>query len=61
MSSSPAVTVWSGNDCQILEFSRSELAQLVTSDKRLVSELRSDALVIAGVSPLRLLGRIKAG
>lgn len=58
---SSAVTAWSGNDCQILEFSRSELAELVASDERLVTELRSDALVIAGISPLRLLGRVNVG
>ncbi|MHB1090182.1 MAG: nucleotidyltransferase domain-containing protein [Ilumatobacteraceae bacterium] len=58
---SSAVTTWSGNDCQILEFSRSELAVLVASDERLVAELRSDALVIAGTSPLRLLGRVRVG
>lgn len=58
---SSAVTAWSGNDCQILEFSRSELAGLVASGERLVAELRSDALVIAGTSPLRLLGRVKVG
>jgi predicted nucleotidyltransferase len=58
---SSAITAWSGNDCQILEFSRSELAELVASDERLVAELRSDALVIAGASPLRLLGRVKVG
>jgi predicted nucleotidyltransferase len=55
------VTAWTGNDCQILEFSRSELAELVASGERLVGELRSDALVIAGASPLRLLGRVKVG
>jgi len=55
------VTAWSGNDCQILEFSQSELAELVASGKRLVAELRSDALVIAGVSPLRLLSRVEVG
>ena len=54
------ITVWSGNDCRILEFSRSELAGLVASGERLVAELCSDALVIAGVAPLRLLGRVKA-
>lgn len=58
---SSAITAWSGNDCQILEFSRSELAELVASDERLVTELRSDALVIAGISPLRLLGRVNVG
>lgn len=58
---SSAVAAWSGNDCQILEFSRSELAELVASDERLVTELRSDALVIAGISPLRLLGRVSVG
>jgi len=58
---SSAVTVWSGNDCQILEFSRSELTGIVALGERLVAELRSDALMIAGASPLRLLGRVKVG
>ena len=53
------VTAWSGNDCQILEFSRSELAGLVESGERLVADLRSDALVITGASPLRLLSRVE--
>lgn len=57
---SSAVTTWSGNDCQILEFSRSELAAMIASNERLVTELRSDALMIAGASPLRLLGQVKA-
>lgn len=58
---SSAAAAWSGKDCQILEFSRSELTGLIASDERLVAELRSDALVIAGISPLRLLGRVKVG
>lgn len=58
---SSAVTSWSGNDCQILEYSYSELAELVVKRARLMVELRSDALVIAGASPLRLLGRVKSG
>ena len=54
-----SVTSWSGNDCRILEYSRSELTGLVVSGARLVVELRSDSLVIAGDSPLHLFGRVK--
>jgi predicted nucleotidyltransferase len=57
---SAAATAWSGNDCQIVEFSRSELAELVAAGKRLVDELRADALTVFGFSPLRLLRRVKA-
>jgi predicted nucleotidyltransferase len=56
---SAAVTAWSGNDCQIVEFAKSELAELVAAGERLVDELRVDALTVFGPSPLRLLRRAK--
>lgn len=44
------VTAWSGNRCQALEYSEGQLATLVTDRERLVSELQTDALRIAGDS-----------
>lgn len=44
------VSLWSGNDCQILEYSETELEALVASGERLVAELRQDALVLTATS-----------
>lgn len=48
-------TAWSGNDCQLLEYSQRELAALVTRGERLVTELRAEAIVLAGKSPQEIL------
>lgn len=42
------VTAWTGNSCALLEYSEAEFAALVARGQRLVDELRSDALWIAG-------------
>jgi hypothetical protein len=49
------VTAWSGNDCQIVEYSPSELAALVADDEALVGELRVEAIVLVGKAPSQLL------
>jgi predicted nucleotidyltransferase len=52
---SERVSAWSGNDCQILEYSSAELSALVKADDPLVEELRREAIVIAGRPPLEVL------
>lgn len=45
---SAAVTAWTGNGCEVLEYSETQFATVVANDARLVHELRTDALRIAG-------------
>jgi predicted nucleotidyltransferase len=45
---------WSGNVCQVLEYSEAEFATLVAADDRLVRALRDDAVVLAGRSPRQM-------
>lgn len=52
------ITGWTGNHCEILELSRSELAELTAPDERLVAELRQDAVIVSGAPPRKLLGRV---
>jgi hypothetical protein len=52
-----SVTAWSGNDCQLVEYSQRELAALVTAGERLVTELRAEAIVLAGKAPQEILRR----
>ncbi|GAA1609248.1 hypothetical protein GCM10009789_74660 [Kribbella sancticallisti] len=54
-------TRWSGNRCDIVEYSSSELKRLVRRGERLVTELRRDAVHIAGTSPHKTLNRKTAG
>ncbi len=49
------VSAWSGNDCQLLEYSSGELTALVGVHDPLIEELRRDAIVLAGRSPLDVL------
>ncbi|MHB1782268.1 MAG: hypothetical protein ACYCTE_06190 [Acidimicrobiales bacterium] len=42
------MTTWSGNDCQILEYSKTELAELVAAGEPLVEEVRREAITLAG-------------
>jgi predicted nucleotidyltransferase len=48
---------WSGNACEIVEYSSSELQRLVRRRERLVTELRRDAVSVAGSSPHQTLNR----
>jgi predicted nucleotidyltransferase len=54
------VARWSGNPCEIVEYSAQELKRLVRRGERLVTELRRDAIPVAGTSPRQGLNR-KAG
>lgn len=45
------VTAWSGNDCQVLEYSSAELEALVDGTDALVEELRREAIALAGRRP----------
>jgi predicted nucleotidyltransferase len=53
-------TLWSGNSCQVVEYSAQEVRDLIDQGERLVTELRRDAVPVAGTSPHRTLTR-KAG
>ena len=54
------VTAWTGNDCRMLEYSRSQFADLAASGEQLVSELRADAVRIAGEPIERLAPRLQS-
>jgi hypothetical protein len=56
---SDSVLRWSGNTCQMLEYSETEFSALVAAGDRLVAALRDDAVVIAGRSP-RLMTKAAA-
>jgi predicted nucleotidyltransferase len=45
---------WSGNVCQILEYSETEYSDLVASGDRLARALRDDAVVLTGRSPRQM-------
>lgn len=51
---SDSVLRWSGNTCQMLEYSEAEFSALVAAGDRLVAALRDDAVVIAGRSPRQM-------
>lgn len=55
-----SVTAWTGNDCEILEYTVDELAGLADSGDRLIGELRRDALPLVGERPSVLLRRARA-
>jgi len=48
---------WTGNACEILEMSRTQLDEAVERDDRLVADLRRDAVHIAGRTPRQALTR----
>ena len=49
------VRLWSGNGCEILEYSRSEFARLVRTKDRIVESLRKDAITLFGDDPHQLI------
>ena len=50
-------TRWTGNRCDIVEYSSSELQRLIRRRERLVTELRRDAVPVAGTPPHQTLNR----
>lgn len=50
-----SVTAWSGNACELLEYSAGEFAKLVKTQDHLVTSLRDDALVLYGSSARDLM------
>ncbi len=50
-------TRWSGNPCEIVEYSSSELKRLIRRRERLITELRRDAILVAGTPPHQTLNR----
>lgn len=53
------VLAWSGNACEVLELTAAEVHDAATRDDRLVRDLRSDAVALAGVPIKDLLSRRK--
>lgn len=51
------VSAWSGNDCQILEYSSGELTALVDADDPLIEELRREAIPLTGKRPHEILSK----
>jgi len=54
------IGTWSGNRCEVLELSRTELATMVSRGESIVADLRHDALTLSGGSPRGLLRRARA-
>ena len=52
---SQQVTAWSGNTCEILEMSRTEVVESVRTGHKLARDLQRDALPLGGVLPSALL------
>lgn len=48
---------WSGNSCEPLVLTESDLRAALQRDDRLIQELRQDAIHLSGVQPAALLGR----
>jgi predicted nucleotidyltransferase len=53
-------SLWSGNSCEVVEYSARELRDLIGHGERIVTELRRDAVPITGSTPQQTLDR-KAG
>jgi predicted nucleotidyltransferase len=49
-----AVARWTGNRCEILEYSEAEFARLVRDHDTLIDNLRRDAVALAGRTPREL-------
>lgn len=52
------VQLWSGNPCEPLVLTETELQAAIQRDDRIVQELRRDAIHLVGTRPSTLLGRI---
>lgn len=55
------VRAWSGNACEVLELTETELGDLVHNQDRLVDDLRRDAIPLLGLEPRHLLMMDDAG
>ncbi|MGW6282224.1 nucleotidyltransferase domain-containing protein [Kribbella sp. NPDC055071] len=53
-------SLWSGNSCEVVEYSAQEIQDLISHGERLITELRHDAVPITGTTPQQTLHR-KAG
>ncbi|MET9316960.1 nucleotidyltransferase domain-containing protein [Kribbella sp. NPDC003505] len=53
-------SLWSGNSCEVVEYSGQEVRDLISRKERIVNELRRDAVPITGSTPRQTLDR-KAG
>jgi predicted nucleotidyltransferase len=50
-------TRWSGNPCEIVEYTTADLQRLIRRRERLITELRRDAIPVAGAPPHQALTR----
>jgi predicted nucleotidyltransferase len=50
-------TRWSGNSCEVVEYSAVEIHDLIRRGERLITELRRDAVPVTGTTPRQLLTR----
>lgn len=50
-----SVRMWSGNDCELLEYTQPELRELGSAGDPLITSLRRDAIVIFGARPRDVL------
>jgi predicted nucleotidyltransferase len=50
-------TRWSGNPCNIVEYTTADLQRLIRRRERLITELRRDAIPLAGAPPHQTLTR----
>lgn len=54
------VPAWSGNACELLELSKSEIAESMRTGRTLVHDLRRDAVPLGGALPSSLLRQHRA-
>lgn len=54
------VRLWSGNACEPLVLTETELQAAIQRDDRIVQELRRDAIHLVGARPSTLLGKIRS-
>jgi predicted nucleotidyltransferase len=59
MQLSARVRVWTGNSCEMLELSQSELAECVANEQRIAKDLGRDAIHLSGASPSSLLKQFR--
>lgn len=52
------VRLWSGNSCEPLVLTETELQAAIRRDDRIVQELRRDAIHLVGARPSTLLGKV---
>ena len=54
-----AVTRWTGNACDLLDYGETEFTDLVAAGDPIAASLRDDAIVVYGTNPRDLIGRVR--